>query len=151
MPKESAGILLYRRREGRLEVFLVHPGGPYWKNKDEGAWMIPKGEFEDEDPLAAAKREFKEETGFEVEGDFKSMEPIKQSGGKVVHAFALEGNLDPESIESNTFEMEWPPRSGKQQSFPEVDRAAWFTIEEGREKILKSQRPLLEELLRFEG
>ena len=151
MPKESAGILLFRKGEDCLEVFLVHPGGPYWKNKDEGAWMIPKGEFEDEDALTAAKREFKEETGLEVEGDFKKMEPIRQSGGKVVHAFAVEGDVDPDTIQSNTFEMEWPPRSGKQQSFPEVDRASWFILKEARKKMLESQRPLLDQLIELEA
>jgi predicted NUDIX family NTP pyrophosphohydrolase len=149
MAKHSAGILPFRKRDDRLEVFLAHPGGPYWKNKDEGAWMIIKGEFDDEDPLEAAKREFREETGFELKGPFKALEPVKQSGGKVVHAFAAEQNLDTKAIESNTFEMEWPPKSGKKQSFPEIDRAAWFGLDEARVKMLKSQRPLLDQLERL--
>jgi predicted NUDIX family NTP pyrophosphohydrolase len=147
MAKHSAGLLIYRRREGRLEVFLVHPGGPFWKNKDAGAWSIPKGEFGgDEDPLAAARREFAEETGFEAEGEFLSLTPVTQAGGKVVHAWAVEGDLDPEKIKSNSFTLEWPPRSGKEQEFPEVDRAGWFGIDEAKEKVNKAQVGLLEEL-----
>ncbi len=147
MTKLSAGLLMYRRREGRLEVFLVHPGGPFWAKRDVGAWSIPKGEFGgDEDPLAAARREFTEETSFTVEGDFAPLSPITQAGGKVVHAWAVEGDLDPEAIKSNTFTLEWPPKSGKEQEFPEIDRAGWFGIDEAKEKINKAQVGLLEEL-----
>ena len=147
MARQSAGLLMYRRHSGRIEVFLVHPGGPFWARKDRGAWSIPKGEFGDEeDPLTAARREFEEETGFSAAGEFMPLGPVKQSGGKVVHAWACAGDCDPTDIRSNTFSMEWPPRSGKQQEFPEVDRADWFTLEQAREKILKSQLPLLEQL-----
>jgi len=147
MPKHSAGILLYRRRAGVVEVFLVHPGGPFWAKKDAGAWSIPKGEFgPGEDPLEAAKREFKEETGFAIEGTFTPLEPVRQRGGKVVHAFAVEGDCDASAIVSNTFEMEWPRGSGKRRSFPEVDRAAWFSIDEAMEKINEGQRGLLGEV-----
>jgi len=147
MPKQSAGLLLYRWREGRLEVFLVHPGGPFWRRKEAGAWSIPKGELSPgEDPLAAARREFAEETGFSVQGEFVPLAPVTQAGGKVVHAWAVEGELDPEKIKSNTFTLEWPPGSGREQEFPEVDRAAWFGLEEARDKINPAQRRLLEEL-----
>jgi len=147
MPKQSAGLLLYRWREGRLEVFLVHPGGPFWRRKEAGAWSIPKGELSPgEDPLAAARREFAEETGFSVQGEFVPLAPVTQAGGKVVHAWAVEGELDPEKIKSNTFTLEWPPSSGREQEFPEVDRAAWFGLEEARDKINPAQRRLLEEL-----
>ncbi|MDI6853069.1 MAG: NUDIX domain-containing protein [Deltaproteobacteria bacterium] len=147
MAKRSAGLLMYRRRAGRLEFFLVHPGGPFWKNKEAGAWSIPKGEFgPEDDALAAARREFAEETGFEAEGDFFPLSPITQAGGKVVQAWAVEGDLDPEKITSNTFTMEWPPNSGKEVEFPEVDRAGWFSFEEAKEKINKAQVKLLEEL-----
>jgi predicted NUDIX family NTP pyrophosphohydrolase len=147
--KVSAGLLLYRIRQGDLEVFLVHPGGPYWKNKDEGAWTIPKGECDsDADLFAEAKREFLEETGMEVEGDFHKLAPIRQPGGKVVHAWAVEGDLDPGDLRSNLFTMEWPPRSGRQQEFPEVDRGEWFPLPAARSKLLAGQRPLLDELER---
>ena len=147
MAKRSAGLLMYRRRNRELEVFLVHPGGPLWARKDAGAWSIPKGEFgADENPLDAARREFTEETGLTVTGRLQPLEPIRQSGGKVVHAWAVEGDGDPDAIRSNTFAMEWPPRSGRQQEFPEVDRAAWFTLDEARDKILRSQQPLLDQL-----
>ena len=143
----SAGLLLYRIRHAAMEVLLVHPGGPYWKTKDDGAWSIPKGEFSGaEDPLVAARREFFEETGVAIEGDLRALKPIRQSGGKIVHAWAVEGNLDPTTIVSNTFEVEWPPRSGRLQSFPEIDRAAWFALPEATRKILRGQVPLLEEL-----
>jgi len=143
----SAGLLLYRIRHAAIEVLLVHPGGPYWKTKDDGAWSIPKGEFSPaEDPLVAARREFFEETGVAIEGDLRALKPIRQSGGKIVHAWAVEGNLDPTTIVSNTFEIEWPPRSGRLQSFPEIDRAAWFALPEATRKILRGQVPLLEEL-----
>jgi predicted NUDIX family NTP pyrophosphohydrolase len=138
---------MYRRRSGAVEVFLVHPGGPFWKNKDLGAWMIPKGEFEEgEDPLEVAVREFEEETGTEPEGPFTALTPIVQKGGKIVKAWACEGDLDAEGIESNTFSMEWPPGSGRTAEFPEVDRAMWFGLEEAKDKLLPSQLPLLEEL-----
>jgi len=144
---KSAGILLYRRYRGELQVFLAHPGGPFWTRKDLGAWTIPKGEIDEgEDPLAAAKREFAEEIGVTLEGDFVALTPIKQKAGKTVLAWAIEGDCDPAALCSNTFSMEWPPKSGRQAEFPEVDRAEWFTIEEARVKILESQVPLLEEL-----
>jgi predicted NUDIX family NTP pyrophosphohydrolase len=147
--KNSAGILLHRLRGSEIDVFLVHPGGPFWAKKDAGAWSIPKGEFEaGEDPLEAAKREFKEETGFAVEGNFIELTPVKQPGGKVVYAWAVMGDCEAESIKSNTFSLEWPPRSGKRKEFPEVDRAGWFTPEVAREKILKGQLNFLEELKR---
>jgi len=147
--KNSAGILLHRLRGSGIEVFLVHPGGPFWAKKDARAWSIPKGEFEaGEDPLEAAKREFKEETGFAVEGNFIELTPVKQPGGKVIYAWAVMGDCEAESIKSNTFSLEWPPRSGKRKEFPEVDRAGWFTPEVAREKILKGQLVLLEELKR---
>jgi predicted NUDIX family NTP pyrophosphohydrolase len=147
MAKQSAGLLIYRRRAGELEVFLVHPGGPFWKNKDDGAWSIPKGEFAaDEDPLAAAQRELQEETGFSVARPFAEMSPIKQRSGKVVYTWLVEGNFDATAIRSNTFAMEWPPRSGKMQEFPEVDRAEWFGLESAALKINKGQRALLDEL-----
>jgi predicted NUDIX family NTP pyrophosphohydrolase len=143
----SAGLLLYRIRHAAIEVLLVHPGGPYWKPKDDGAWSIPKGEFSGaEDPLVAARREFFEETGVAIEGDLRALKPIQQSGGKIVHAWAVEGDLDPTAIVSNTFDIEWPPRSGRLQSFPEIDRAAWFALPEATRKIPRGQVPLLEEL-----
>jgi predicted NUDIX family NTP pyrophosphohydrolase len=148
MPTQSAGILLHRRRDGTLEVFLVHPGGPFWAKKDAGAWSIPKGEFspDTDDPLTAARREFHEETGHTVDGEFRPLTPLKQSAAKMVHAWAVQGDLDPQTIRSNTFTMEWPPRSGKQQSFPEVDRGEWFTLDEARVKMLKGQTAFLDEL-----
>ena len=147
MPKTSAGILLYRRSGEALEVLLAHPGGPFWRNKDAGAWMIPKGEVATgEEPLACALREFEEELGIRPEGTPRPLSPVRQAGGKWVEAFALEGDLDPHSIVSNQFEMEWPPRSGRYQSFPEIDHALWFPIAEARDKILPSQRPILDEL-----
>jgi len=150
MGKKSAGLFMYRRRAGRLDVLLVHPGGPFWATKDQGAWSIPKGEYtSEEDPLEAARREFREETGFAVEGEFKPLKPVKQPGGKVVSAWAFEGDCDPAAIRSNTVSIEWPPRSGRQQEFPEIDRAAWFSVEEARGKILKGQVDLLEELCRL--
>ena len=147
MTKTSAGVLLYRRRGGLLEVFLVHPGGPFWAKKEDGAWSIPKGEFaKGEDPLEVAKREFAEETGFPLKGALEALEPIKQAGGKIVYAWASEGEIDASAIHSNTFSMEWPPHAGESQEFPEVDRASWFDLETGRRKILKSQLPLLKQL-----
>src|SRR5579862_6584185 len=147
MAKESAGVLLYRLRDGAIEVLLVHPGGPFWAKKDEGAWSIPKGEIApDEEPLAAAIREFAEETGTTLAGDFRALPPIKQAGGKIVRAWAIAGELDPATIRSNSFEMEWPPRSGKRQSFPEIDRAAWFALDEAKTRINKGQAALLDAL-----
>lgn len=148
MGQHSAGILLYRYRDRCLEVLLVHPGGPYWSGKDLGAWSIPKGLFEaDEDALVAARREFHEETGFDPDGDFLSLGKAKQPSGKIVHAWALQGDLDVDRIVSNTFTMEWPPHSGKIEGFPEVDRGEWFDLEAARVKITKGQRPLLERLV----
>jgi len=135
---------MYRMREGELQVFLVHPGGPFWKNKDLGAWTIPKGEYSDtEEPLEAARREFLEETGFTAEGPFRELGEIRQAGGKVVTAWAFEGNCNPAGLKSNLCEIEWPPRSGKRIHIPEIDRGEWFLIAEAREKILDSQRLLL--------
>ena len=149
MAKQSAGLLMYRRR-GELEVFLVHPGGPFWAKKDTGAWSLPKGEYRPgDDPLAAARREFQEETGFSVAGEFTPLSPLKQPSGKIIQAWAVEGDCDAGAIRSNTFTLEWPPRSGRQQEFPEVDRAAWFTLTAAREKIIKGQAGFLEELERL--
>ena len=132
------------RRPGGLEVFLVHPGGPFWRKKDLGAWSIPKGEYqEDESPLDAARREFEEETGIQPKGEFMALGEVRQSGGKVVSAWAFEGDCDPGTIQSNMFSMEWPPRSGEMQEFAEIDRAEWFTIAAAREKILKAQAEFL--------
>ena len=139
---------MYRRRGGSLEVFLVHPGGPFWKNKDDGAWQIPKGELAtDEEPLLCARREFEEETGFSADGEFTELGTFRQPGGKHVQAWAVEGNCDPARLVSNEFEMEWPPRSGRRQTFPEVDRGGWFGIDEARGKLLLGQRPVLDRLL----
>jgi predicted NUDIX family NTP pyrophosphohydrolase len=147
MPKKSAGLLLYRRRRGSLEVFLVHPGGPFWAKKDDGAWSIPKGEFSaGENPLDAAKREFREETGLVAEGEYLPLKPIRQRGGKIVYAWAVQSHFEPAAVNSNTFSMEWPRGSGTMRKFPEVDRAGWFTIDWARRKILKSQLNLLEQL-----
>jgi predicted NUDIX family NTP pyrophosphohydrolase len=147
--KRSAGILVYRFSARGPEVLLIHPGGPFWKNKDDGAWSIPKGEYDEtEEVLAAAKREFREETGHEI-GD-KTLTPlssIKQKSGKWVDAFAVEHDLDATSIVSNLFEIEWPPRSGKMQSFPEADKANWFSPDDARRKILPAQIPLLDQLM----
>ncbi len=146
--KKSAGILLYRITNTGTELFLVHPGGPFWKNKDLGAWSIPKGEFTDEEePLSAAKREFLEETGFACEGDFKALSPLKQKSGKMVYAWALEKDLDASTIQSNNFDMEWPPKSGRMQSFPEVDKGAWFSPSVAKEKIIPLQAGFIDELV----
>jgi len=146
--RTSAGILLYRKKNNFIEVFLVHPGGPFWKNKDKGAWSIPKGEFtKDEDPLTVAKREFNEETGQAVAGDFVELTPIKQKGGKMVYAWAVEGDADAEQIVSNTFKQEWPYKSGKWITIPEVDKAGWFGVEEAKEKMNPAQLDLIEELV----
>jgi predicted NUDIX family NTP pyrophosphohydrolase len=147
MSKKSAGIPLYRRTPRGLEVLLVHPGGPVWAKKDAAAWSIPKGEYkDDEDPLTAAKREFTEETSITLEGTFTPLDPVKQASGKVVHAWAVEGDCDATTIVSNTFTMEWPPKSGRQTEFPEVDRAEWFSLAEAREKLNKRQVALLDQL-----
>lgn len=151
MPSNSAGILAYRKRR-EMEVLLVHPGGPFWRNKDLGAWSIPKGEYaEGEDPDTAARREFAEELGLELSMPLIPLGQVRQRGGKIVTAFAAEFDLDVRSIRSNTFEMEWPPRSGKRQTFPEVDRAEWFTLEVAYDKINAGQRPLLERLAQVAG
>ncbi|MEM1972073.1 MAG: NUDIX domain-containing protein [Nitrososphaerota archaeon] len=147
MRRHSAGILLYRRKSGRIEVLLVHPGGPFWMGKEDGAWSIPKGIIEeDENPLEAAKREFKEETGFEVDGEFIDLGEVRLSSGKTIRVWALEGDIDAEKIISNRFSMEWPKGSGRTQEFPEVDRAAWFSLEEAARKIHQGQRGLLDRL-----
>ena len=148
MAKQSAGILLYRKNGAKLEVFLVHPGGPFFKNKDVGSWSIPKGEFlDDEDALAAAKREFEEETGQPVDGVFIPLDPVTLKSGKLIYAWAVEGDIDHETVVSNAFEIEWPPKSGKKQSFPEIDRAGWFSIEKAKEKINAGQLGLIENLM----
>jgi predicted NUDIX family NTP pyrophosphohydrolase len=148
MPKRSAGILLFRGRGPALRLLLVHPGGPFWAKKDLGAWSIPKGEYlEGEEPLAAARRELEEETGKQGEGDVVSLGDIVQPGRKVVTAFALEGDFDPRELRSNVFELEWPPRSGRKKSFPEVDRAGWFSPDEALRRILSGQRELITRLL----
>ncbi|MEP6613325.1 MAG: NUDIX domain-containing protein [Mucilaginibacter sp.] len=147
MPTQSAGILLYRKTGYSLQVFLVHPGGPFFKNKDLGAWSIPKGEFlDDEETLTAAKREFEEETGQAVDGDFIELKPVRLKSGKTVYAWAVEGDINHETITSNLFEMEWPPKSGKKQSFPEIDRAGWFEVEEAKLKVNAAQVAFIKEL-----
>jgi predicted NUDIX family NTP pyrophosphohydrolase len=149
MPQRSAGILLYRRRGGVLEVLLVHPGGPFWAGKDDGAWSIPKGECASgEDALAAARREFSEETGSQAEGEAVGLGSFRQSSAKIVDAWAIEGDFDPATLKSNTFALEWPPRSGRMREVPEVDRAAWFTPEDAARKLLKGQRQILDALLK---
>jgi predicted NUDIX family NTP pyrophosphohydrolase len=144
MAKISAGILLFRRKNSGVEVMLVHPGGPFWAKKDVGAWSLPKGlADEGEDLLAAAKREFLEETGAAVDGEFLDLGAHKQPSGKTIVAWACERDFDPALLKSNTFSLEWPPRSGRMAEFPEVDRAAWYSLEEALEKINKGQRPIL--------
>jgi predicted NUDIX family NTP pyrophosphohydrolase len=143
----SAGILAFRRTP-RLEFLLAHPGGPYWRSKDEGAWSIPKGIVESDNLLACARREFNEETGLTAEGTFIALAPVRQKSGKTVHGFAIEADYDLSRFTSNAFEMEWPPRSGRRQSFPEIDRIAWFALAVARRKILPGQRPILEELVK---
>jgi len=152
MAKVSAGLLLFRRRGGAVEVFLVHPGGPFWAKKDAQAWSIPKGEVAaGEEPRQAAVREFGEETGLAVAGELVALAPQKQAGGKIVQAWAVEADCDPAAVRSNLFTLEWPPRSGRRQEFPEIDRAAWFPLAEARGKIHKGQVPLLDELARLTG
>jgi predicted NUDIX family NTP pyrophosphohydrolase len=148
MPKVSAGILLYRYYENALQVLLVHLGGPYWVNKDQGAWSIPKGLCESEENLLqTAQREFEEETGFAVNGDFINLGELKQPSGKIIYAWALEGDFDTDKIKSNTFSIEWPKGSGRIQEFPEVDKGSWFKLETARQKIFKGQQPFLDGLL----
>lgn len=145
--KLSAGILLYRMRREHIEVFLVHPGGPFWARKDEGAWSIPKGEYhEGDDPLGTARREFCEETGSEVRGPFSALSPLRQPSGKVVSAWAVEGDIDVATVKSNSFSMEWPPRSGNRQEFPEVDRGDWFDLPTAGMKLQPGQRGFLDQL-----
>ena len=152
MPKQSAGLLLYRQRKHHLEVFLVHPGGPLWAKKDLGSWSIPKGEFDEEEPLLAAKREFQEETGFDApQGEYIPLKHVTQKSGKIVHAWAVEAEIEAKQIHSNSFEMEWPPRSGKRQAFPEIDRGAWFPIGEALAKINPKQAELITELVKKLG
>jgi len=147
MPKKSAGLLFYRKVRGSMEVFLVHPGGPFWAKKDDGAWSIPKGEFDEgEEPLDAAKREFREETGLTAHGEFQPLKPVRQSSGKIVYSWAVHFDLDAAAVKSNTFSMEWPRGSGRMQEFPEIDRAGWFKIDLARRKILKGQLGLLDQL-----
>jgi predicted NUDIX family NTP pyrophosphohydrolase len=147
MPAKSAGILVYKRIEGGILVFLVHPGGPFWAKKDLGAWSIPKGEFDEgEDGLTAARREFFEETGQKIDGEFVALTPVRQPGGKMVYAWAVEGDVDADNVRSNEFELEWPPKSGRKQRFPEVDRGAWSTLEQAKARIMTAQLPMLEEL-----
>lgn len=147
MARQSCGLLLHRRRSGRLEVLLVHPGGPYWARRDLGAWSIPKGEPEPgEEPLAAARREVAEEVGIAPPGPFLPLPPCRQKGGKLVLAWAAEGDCDPAAIRPNTVLLEWPPRSGRMQEVPEIDRAEWFGLDEARQRINPAQRPLLDAL-----
>lgn len=147
MAKMSAGLLMYRAVDGQIQIFLVHPGGPFWRNKDQGAWSIPKGEYtEDEDPLTAAQREFTEETGFTARGPYLPLNPIRLKSGKRVLAWAFQGDGDPGQVTSNNFQLEWPPRSGQFRDFPEVDRAAWFSLQEARVKIHPEQVSFLEQL-----
>ena len=146
--RKSAGILLYRFTNHNLEFFLVHPGGPFWANKDIGVWSIPKGEYDDnENALAAAVREFEEETGTKLSGDFIGLTPIVQKAGKQVHAWAIEGDIDADNITSNSFKVEWPPRSGKWKTFPEVDKAGWFDVTTAKEKINPAQSSFIDELI----
>jgi len=145
---QSAGVLVYRRRNDALEVLLVHPGGPFWQRRDDGAWSIPKGEFGgDELPEAAARREFTEETGATLPDHLIALTPIAQSRGKVVHPFACEADIDADALRSNTFTLEWPPRSGIMREFPEIDRAAWYSPADAERKIIAGQRPILIELV----
>ena len=147
MGSRSAGLLVYRIRQSAIEVLLVHPGGPFWARRDAGAWSIPKGEYlDDEDAQAAARREFTEETGWTIDGELRPLGDIRQKAGKTVTAFAAEGDFDPATLDSNPFEMEWPPKSGRKASFPEIDRAGWFGLGEAREKMIEGQRPLLDRL-----
>jgi len=148
MPLHSAGLLLHRLRDGRLELFLAHPGGPYWAKKDDGVWSIPKGLIDpDEDPLAAARREFHEETGHVIDGEFIPLGDLKQKGNKIVHAWAVAGDIDAESIRSNTYAVQWPPKSGQWRRYPEIDRAGWFGVADARRKILPGQAGFIDRLI----
>ena len=150
MQKKSAGLLMYRRKQRVLEVFLVHPGGPFWTNKDLGAWTIPKGGYEaDELPLDAAQREFQEETGFTAKGEFLELGVVQQAGGKLVSAWGFAGDCNPAELTSNLCHVEWPPRSGRMLEIPEVDRGAWFSLGDARRRILKTQAPFLDRLWRL--
>lgn len=149
--KKSAGILLYKMVNKDLHIFLVHPGGPFWKNKDLGSWSIPKGEFTDEEPLQAARREFEEETGLSIQGDFTELRPVKLKSGKLIFAWALQHDIDPSTIKSNTFELEWPPKSGRFQSIPEIDQAGWFPISLALQKINPAQGNLILQLISILG
>jgi predicted NUDIX family NTP pyrophosphohydrolase len=152
MSRLSAGLLMYRIKDRAVQVLLAHPGGPFFVNKDDGAWSIPKGEPNaDEDLFVTARREFEEETGLKPSGPFMPLHPIQQKGGKIVHAWAFEGDCDPAAIKSNTFSMEWPPRSGQQQEFPEIDRAEWFDLAPAKKKIKAGQEGLIEELVTILG
>lgn len=145
--QKASGILLFRNLGKEIEFFLVHPGGPFWKNKDAGSWSIPKGEFDDdEEPLRAAQREFEEETGVAIKGTFIELKPVKQKSGKMVYAWACEGDIDHTIIRSNTIKIEWPPRTGRFIEIPEVDRGGWFNYESAKQKMIPGQVPILEEL-----
>jgi predicted NUDIX family NTP pyrophosphohydrolase len=150
MPKQSAGILVYRHTDNRLKVFLVHPGGPFWAKKDGGVWSIPKGEYlDDEEPLHAAKREFHEETGQAIDGQFIHLNAVKLKSGKIVHCWAVEGDVDADNIVSNIFPIEWPYKSGKFIDIPEVDKAGWFDVDTAKQKINIAQAAFIEELVRL--
>ena len=152
MPKQAAGILLYRKSRTGIEVLLAHPGGPLWARKDYGVWTLPKGQFTDgELPLDAAKREFEEEMGTAPTGEFQTLGTLKQPSGKVIHVWAAESDFDAAGVKSNLFSMEWPPKSGRMSEFPEVDRAGWFPIDQARIRILKGQAPFLDRLLALLG
>ena len=152
MPQRSAGLLIHRRTAGVLEFLLVHPGGPFWARKDEGAWSIPKGLVgENEDELDAARREVEEELGVAIDGDFQPVGSYRQPGGKIVIAWSVEADIDADAIRSNMFTMEWPPKSGAMREFPEVDKAGWFSLPEAGLKILKGQRPILDDFLERRG
>jgi predicted NUDIX family NTP pyrophosphohydrolase len=147
MAKKSAGILVYHKNSEKYEVLLVHPGGPFWAKKDLNSWSLPKGEFEDEeDPFSAAKREFEEETGFPIKGEFIDLNPVKQPSGKIIYSWAVKGEIDANNVKSNLFKMEWPPRSGAIKEFPEIDRAEWFDLETAEQKIISGQIPIIENL-----
>lgn len=152
MAKQSAGILLYRIQHSNLQVFLVHPGGPFWKNKDAGAWSVPKGEFlDDEDALLAARREFQEETSQAIDGKFIKLKPVKQKSGKIIYTWAVEGDIDENNVISNTFPLEWPPKSGTMVEVPEIDKAGWFDVITANDKINPAQVALIEELVGLVG
>jgi predicted NUDIX family NTP pyrophosphohydrolase len=153
MPKKSAGILWYRFQHNAIQVFLVHPGGPFWRNKNSGTWSIPKGEFEDgEEPLKAAKREMHEETGIDADAtgmrtsEYIELDPVRQKSGKIIYAWTAQGDFNPSELTSNSFEIEWPPKSGKKATFPEIDKGKWFTIDEAKKAILPYQLPLIIQL-----